>query len=162
LARSSFLRQEIVPINITTKKENMKGIVKKILNKFNEHMWVVHYDNNLPNPKLKFGWKFELDDHMYPIYPNQVEDGTLYQFQEVEFEVINNYGICAFDNQVPGIDYYDVAKITKKHKCNLDKLTDHQFHSIWTTAAYLDGYDKKFFYLLLSELEKRELIKYEK
>lgn len=38
---------------------------------------------------------------------------TFEEGQEVEIEIIENYGIDFYDNQISGIDYYDAAKITK-------------------------------------------------
>lgn len=33
--------------------------------------------------------------------------------QKVNIDIIENYGIDYYDNQIRGIDYYDAAKITK-------------------------------------------------
>lgn len=41
-------------------------------------------------------------------YKKDLKDG-----EEVEFEIIHNYGFDPYDNQFPGIDYYDAAKIIK-------------------------------------------------
>ena len=41
----------------------------------------------------------------------------------------------------------------------MDKLTEHQFHTVWTTAAYMDGYNKRFFQDLYEALQREHLIK---
>jgi hypothetical protein len=41
----------------------------------------------------------------------------------------------------------------------LDKLTESQFHTVWTTAVGEEGYDKSFFRKLLEKLFEKKLIK---
>ncbi len=36
----------------------------------------------------------------------------------------------------------------------MEKLTENQFQTVWTTAAYLPGYDKNFFKKLLNVLKE--------
>ncbi len=40
----------------------------------------------------------------------------------------------------------------------LTKLTEHQFHSVWTTAVGMEGYNKKLFQNLFQEMESQNLI----
>ncbi len=40
----------------------------------------------------------------------------------------------------------------------MDKLTEHQFHTVWTTAVGEKGYDKRFFQALFEKLFESGLI----
>lgn len=41
----------------------------------------------------------------------------------------------------------------------LEKLTEHQFHTVWTVAVGKVGYNKKMFQNVFEELIERGLIK---
>ncbi len=52
--------------------------------------------------------EYKLTDEKQLEWPKDKNEG-LY----VQYEVIENFGMDPYDNQVPGIDYYDAAKILK-------------------------------------------------
>ena len=58
-----------------------------------------------------------------PIHPD-TDTTNLKDFDEVEFE-IEVYGLDPYDNQFPGIDYYDVAVILDKPRDWRDVLKNH-------------------------------------
>ena len=44
----------------------------------------------------------------------------------------------------------------------MDKLTESQYHTIWTEAVGREGYNKKLFQEVLKSLKERDLIEEEK
>lgn len=95
----------------------MIGIIRK---KDNE--WVVEYRKSVfkqsPHPKGVLGATHrEYSTIEYQIHPNSLDDGKGYKReffdgQRVVFDVIKDHGLDPYDNQIPGIDFKDVAKIS--------------------------------------------------